>query len=644
MRVHGITNVAFLGVRRVIQKFLEAQKFIFQGKRYVENSKYQYSSLGHAISDISDDSSTAASARSSQKRCSSPTSYVLVVFPICGALSPVRADLSPPPKRIRDSDLVTDLEISSDDGYEPVFCVLLAANYELEGWMLEELCGLRLLLRGVETDGARGGHMNGSTRSPAVFVMSERISELEQDNTRLRGMLDVMSQRVSQVQRKELRVQRETMTREAFDSLIARRVVKELEARNAARNLEPLAEGGDEQEDKNGDDYEGGNGGGNRNGNGNGGGNDDGNGNGNECTFQDFLKCQPLNFNGTEGVVGLTCWFEKMETVIIGVDAAYAIRWTKFMKLKTEVYCLRNEIQKMETKLWNLTMKGNDVTAYTRRFQDLVLLCTIMVLDEEDKVERFIGGLPDNIQGNVIATEPTILQDEIRIANNLMDQKVKGYARNGKNKRRFDNNPRDNHGQQPSFKRENVRGQNVARSYTAENNEKKGYVGSLPYCNKCKLHHEGPCIVKCGNCKRVGHMTRDCTAAVAPNTQRALVGNQSGVICYECGRPGHYRKNYSKLRNQNCGNKNRNKTGNNEATAKAYAIGEEDLTLIPTALLDVAPSTLDTSYVVELADGRIQKLIFDVIIGMDWLEKYHAVIICDEKIIRIPYGDEMLII
>ncbi|GJZ51402.1 hypothetical protein Tco_0605917 [Tanacetum coccineum] len=97
-----------------------------------------------------------------------------------------------------------------------------------------------------------------------------------------------------------------------------------------------LAEGGDEQEDENGDDYEGGNGNGGVNGNGNGGGNGNGNGNGNgggngygnhnvnfrgfmpvarECTFQDFLKCQPLNFNGMEGVVGLTCWFDKMETV-----------------------------------------------------------------------------------------------------------------------------------------------------------------------------------------------------------------------------------------------------------------------------------------------------------------------------------------
>ncbi|GKA03307.1 reverse transcriptase domain-containing protein [Tanacetum coccineum] len=172
----------------------------------------------------------------------------------------------------------------------------------------------------------------------------------------------------------------------------------------------------------------------------------------------------------------LTWWNTNKRT--IKIDVAYAMTWIELIKLMTEVYCLRNKIQKMETELRNLTVKGNDLTAYTRRFQELVLLCTRMVPDDEDKVERFIGGLPDNIQGNVIAAKPTRLQDVIRFANNLMDQKLKGYARNVENKRRFDNNPRDNHGQQPTFKRQNVGGQNVARAYMAGSNERKGYVGS----------------------------------------------------------------------------------------------------------------------------------------------------------------------
>ncbi|GJV27714.1 putative reverse transcriptase domain-containing protein [Tanacetum coccineum] len=457
-----------------------------------------------------------------------------------------------------------------------------------------------------------------------------------------------------------------------------------------------------------------------------------------ECTFQDFLKCKPHNFSGTEGVVGLTHWFEKMETVFnisncpskyqvkyatctlqdsaltwwnshkrtISAEAAYAMNWVELMKLMTEVYCPRNKIQKMETELWNLTVKGNDLTAYTQRFQELILLCTRMVPDEEDRVERFIGGLPDNIQGNVIAANPARLQDAIRIANQLMDKKVQGYAaRSAENKRRMESNLRDNRGQQPPFKRQNTSGQNVARAYTAGNNERKGYAGPLPYCNKCRLYHEGLCTMRCGNCKKVGHQTRDYKAAIAPNTQRAPVGNQQGIICYECGRPGHFRKDCPKLRKQNRGNQTRNKTGNqtggNETTVRAYAIGGggtnpysnavtstfllnncyaymlfdsgADRSFVSTtfsALLDVTPTTLDTSYALELADGRISETnivlrgctlgllghpfdidlmpvelgSFDVIIGIDWLPKYHALIVCDEKVVCIPYGNEVLII
>ncbi|GKA72726.1 hypothetical protein Tco_0778942 [Tanacetum coccineum] len=116
----------------------------------------------------------------------------------------------------------------------------------------------------------------------------------------------------------------------------------------------------------------------------------------------------------------------------------------------------------------------------------------VMVPEEEDQVEKFIRGLLDNIQGNVVATEPTRLQDVVHIANNLMDQKLKEYVvKNAKNKR------------------------SVARAYTAGNNEKRGYAGPLPYCNKCKLHHEGPCTMKCGKYNKVGHMTMDYRNVVA---------------------------------------------------------------------------------------------------------------------------------
>ncbi|GJW27846.1 putative reverse transcriptase domain-containing protein [Tanacetum coccineum] len=108
-----------------------------------------------------------------------------------------------------------------------------------------------------------------------------------------------------------------------------------------------------------------------------------------------------------------------------------------------------------------------------------------MVPEEEDQIERYVRGLHDNIQGNVMSAEPTRLQDAIRLANSLMDQKLKGYPiRSAENKRKFESNQRDNHTQQPLFKRQNVGGSNVARAYTAGGNEGRVYVGPHPLCNK----------------------------------------------------------------------------------------------------------------------------------------------------------------
>ncbi|GJT49845.1 putative reverse transcriptase domain-containing protein [Tanacetum coccineum] len=240
-----------------------------------------------------------------------------------------------------------------------------------------------------------------------VTALTNRIAELESDNRRLRGItrFEVISHHPKISPSVTLIVLRKmpntrsgsSMAQEEIEDLVARRVAEEMEARKAAMNLEPLNE-------RNGEN---GNGNGGRKGNGNRNVNQGMNNRGfmpvaRECTFQDFLKCKPHNFLGTEGVDSALTWWNSHKR-IIGVDTAYAMKWAGLMKLMTEVYCPRNKIQKMETELWNLTVKGNDLTAYTQRFQELILLCTRMVPDEDDRVERFIGGLPDNIQRNVIA-------------------------------------------------------------------------------------------------------------------------------------------------------------------------------------------------------------------------------------------------
>ncbi|GJW40304.1 reverse transcriptase domain-containing protein [Tanacetum coccineum] len=97
-----------------------------------------------------------------------------------------------------------------------------------------------------------------------------------------------------------------------------------------------------------------------------------------ECTYQDFMKCQPLFFRGTEGVVDLTQWFERMETVFRIIMIAYAMTWSDLKKKMTTKYCPRNEIKKVEAELWNLKVKGTDVVAYNQRFQELALLCDRM--------------------------------------------------------------------------------------------------------------------------------------------------------------------------------------------------------------------------------------------------------------------------
>ncbi|GJR06019.1 putative reverse transcriptase domain-containing protein [Tanacetum coccineum] len=213
-------------------------------------------------------------------------------------------------------------------------------------------------------------------------------------------------------------------------------------------------------------------------------------------------------------------------------------------------------------------------------------------------------------------------------------------------------------------------------------------------------HDVAYCAPKCNNCKRAGHLTHDCRSPVAAaNNQRAPVANQRVVTCFECRVQRHYKKDYPKLKNNNRGNQ----AGNGGATARAYAVGNigknpdanvitgtflllinnryasilfdtgADRSFVLTVFssqIDITPTALDHYYDVELIDGRIiglntiiqgctlnllkhpfnidlmpvELVSLDVIIGMDWLAKYQAVIVCAEKIVRIPWGNETLIV
>ncbi|GJS07258.1 putative reverse transcriptase domain-containing protein [Tanacetum coccineum] len=361
-----------------------------------------------------------------------------------------------------------------------------------------------------------------------------------------------------------------------------------------------------------------------------------------ECTYTNFMKCKPLYFMGTEGVVELTQWFERMETVFrirnctvenqikfatytligsaltwwnshvktVGHDVAYAMTWTNLKKKMTNKYCLRGKIKKLEVEMWNLKVK------------------------ESDKIRRYVSGLPDMIYRSVMASKPKTMQDAIEFATELMDKKIRTFV-----------------------ERLTLPGL-VRRNLTDDLN----------------LYAPNATITM------MVSVLQNATSATDLAIWLVTVGR-------EC----------PKLKNNNHGNQG----GNGNAPAKVYMVGRAgtnpdsniitgtfllknryasilfdtgvDRNFVSTAFnsqIDSTPTTLDHYYDVELADGRIIGLntiirgctlnflnhpfniflmpiehgSFDVIIGMDLLAKYQAVIVCAEKIVRIPCGNETLIV
>nr|GEY54225.1 hypothetical protein [Tanacetum cinerariifolium] len=398
------------------------------------DSSLRHSSSGYAISDSPCDSLTTIFARPSRKRCRYLTKSVPVASLVRGAISPVRANLFLPRKRIRDFDSVTNFEDSSKEEY------VSYADIDACTAFVDDIAARGTDVR-VEMDTTTEKEAESSVRG-TIEIRVDRVSHLvvSDDTTEpvrddlpelvhADGSLEVMQRGLDLVMQElydhlmEIPVHRvrviesvqrdqghrivatsqqnaamleristlKTMsiatrpgvTQDSINELIAKHVKEALQAYDAAKNHGTEMEIENEQQDDN-VDVNVNNGNSNINGNGN----PNENNRGvvlvtQECTYQDFVKCQPLHFKGTKGVVGL-----RKQRRIVGVDAAYAMTWKALMKLMTE---------------------GNILTAYNQKFKELTLLCTKMDAKEENQVGKYIRGHSDKIQKNVISAEPVRL-------------------------------------------------------------------------------------------------------------------------------------------------------------------------------------------------------------------------------------------
>ncbi|GKE15416.1 putative reverse transcriptase domain-containing protein, partial [Tanacetum coccineum] len=325
--------------------------------------------------------------------------------------------------------------------------------------------------------------------------------------------------------------------------------------------------------------------------------------------------CNPTVFHRVEGDVELRRWFKKTESVFrinecaegkkvrfaaatlegpaltwwnskivtLGLETVNRKPWTEIKHLMTAEFCPIEEIQCMEHELWNLRVNEYDIVAYTQRFNELALMCPRMVELERVKVDAYIRGLTNNIKGEVTSSKPADLNKAVRMDHKLMEQKPQAI-----NERIFEGN--------------------VGAMVTAPTD------GKLPLCERCFTQHVGQCMIKCHKCRKVGHKSRYCkekSVATGANAQPVWT-------CYDCGEQGHTR---------------------NRCPKKVKSFVNTRFS----SLLDIKPIKIEDSYEVELADGRVLGT-FDIINGMDWLVKYDFVIVCGEKVVRIPYGNKTLIV
>ncbi|GJW03506.1 putative reverse transcriptase domain-containing protein [Tanacetum coccineum] len=364
-----------------------------------------------------------------------------------------------------------------------------------------------------------------------------------------------------------------------------------------------------------------------------------------ECSFVGYTKCNPTTFHGNEGAIELCCWFEKTKSTFsingcaernkvmfaaatlqgralrwwnsqvatLGIDVANRKPWMKVKKMMTEEFCPDEEIQRMENELQNLKLRDTNI-AYTQRFNEFVLLCFDVVPNEKKK--------------KVQAKAERVAESNKRIWENSNNKQGGNHNNNNRNNNDYNNN-------RVLIREDRLKTVTAADCVILEIIHPSALsVENLAI--KQEIAEEKGWLLQGRNATGRAYAIRDAEQGQGPNivTGTFLLNNRYACVLFDFGSDKSFVN-----------------------TSCSY-------------LIDIKPVRLNTSYEVELADGKIvskntvlrcctlnlvnhlfeinlmpiELSSFDVIIGMDWLVEHDAVIVYGKKVVHIPVKNKMLVV
>ncbi|XP_022014772.1 putative uncharacterized protein DDB_G0288537 [Helianthus annuus] len=342
-------------------------------------------------------------------------------------------------------------------------------------------------------------------------------------------------------------------------------------------------------------------------------------------------------------------------------------------------------------------MVGSEIEAYVKRSYELADMCPNMSRPMPRRIELFIKGLPPRVKVESNSLPPRVSATTAATSTATVPA--------SDNKRKWNDVDKATNASQSQKRPEKSINRSISQSSSVNQGQggsqnQGSYVRKKPQCNKCGYHHYGQCARACRRCEKVGHEAKDCRAPQPKHQQQQNQqyqrqqrqppqqnqGFKKG--CYQCGDEGHFKRDYPQLNqnandnnrqnNNNAGNNNNNgNNGGNSARGRVFMIGAGDARNDGNVVaefsqrLGLTPTPLEVKQVVELADGKtieashvlfgckldlvgqvfdidllpITLGSFDIVVGMDWLSKHQAEILCKEKIVRIPTpeGEPLLV-